>query len=131
MLVFDPTAEEVHRKTGEWFEDPDIYQWFGENLHLVIEPSMRQYLRAAELKQAGMDWMQIVPLAPEDQRQRLVAELQADSSYCTEESRVREFVDRGAGCRATYFNHARKLKGKGVNGRNGQRRPSTVVARHD
>ncbi len=132
MLVFEPTAEEVHRKTGEWFrEDPDIYDWFGKNLHLVIESSMRQYLRAAELKQAGMDWMQIVPLAPEDQRQRLVAELQADTSFSTEELRVREFVQRGGGCRATYFNHARKLKGKGLNGRNGQRRPSTVAACHD
>ncbi len=105
-LVFEPTAEEVHRKTGEWFdEDPDIYEWFGENLHLVKGPSMRTYLRAAELKRAGMDWMDIVPLAPEDQRQRLVAELQADSSYSTEESRARDFIARGAGCRATYFNH--------------------------
>ena len=33
-----------------------------------------------------MDWMQIVPLAAEDQRQRLVAELQADTSFCTEEA---------------------------------------------
>ena len=73
-----------------------------------------------------MDWMQIVPLAPEDQRQRLVAELQADTSFSTEESRVREFVERGGGCRATYFNHARKLKSKGLNGRNGHARQDSV-----
>jgi hypothetical protein len=110
VLVFDPTAEEVHRKTGEWFSDPDVYQWFGSNLHLLGEhPSMRQYLRASELKQAGMDWMQIVPLAPENKRERLVAELQADSSYANQEARVREFMSRGGGCRATYFNHARRL----------------------
>ena len=128
MLVFEPTGEEVHRKTGEWFGDEDIYRWFGENLHLVSEPSMRQYLRAAELKRAGMDWMQIVPLAPEDQRQRLVAELQADTSFCTEEARVREFTARGGGCRATYFNHARRLRGEGLNGRNGRRRPLAAAA---
>jgi len=64
-LVFEPTAEEVHQKTGEWFrEDQDIYDWFGDNLHLVKEPSMRTYLPAAELKRAGMDWMDIVPRAP-------------------------------------------------------------------
>jgi hypothetical protein len=125
MVVFEPTAEEVHRKTGEWFEDEAIYEWFGKNLHLVTEPSMRQYLRAAELQRAGMDWMQIVPLAPEDQRQRLVAELQADTSFGTEESRVSEFMARGGGCRATYFNHARKLRGDALNGR---KRPSTVGA---
>ena len=80
----------MHNKTGEWFsEDADIYEWFGENLHLVKEPSMRTYLRDAELKRAGMDWMEIVPLVPEDQRQRLVAELQADRSFCTEEARAR------------------------------------------
>ena len=109
---FTRAAEEVHKKTGEWFtEDADIYEWFGENLHLVKEPSMRTYLRAAELKRAGMDWMDIVPLAPENQRQRLVAELQADSSYCTEEARAQEFSARGGGCRATYFNHAKRLRG--------------------
>ena len=79
---------------------------------------MRLYLRAAELKQAGMDWMNIVPLAPEDQRQRLVAELRADTSYCTEEARAKEFIARGGGCRATYFNHSRRLKAKGLTGSN-------------
>jgi hypothetical protein len=87
MLFFEPTAEGVHRTTGEWFEDQAIYECFGENLHLLTEPSMRQYLRAAELKRAGTDWMQIVPPAPEDQRQQLVAELQADGSFATEEPR--------------------------------------------
>jgi hypothetical protein len=128
MVVFEPTAEEVHRKTGDWFEDEAIYEWFGENLHLVTEPSMRQYLRAAELKRAGMDWMQIVPLAPEDQRQRLVAELQADSSFGTEEARVREFVAQRGGCRATYFNYARRLKRNAWKGGNDGGRRATVVA---
>ena len=81
----------------------------------VTEPSMRLYLRAAELKRAGMDWMQIMPLSPEDPRERLVAELQADGSFGTQEARAREFATRGGGCRATYFNHARRLKRKGLN----------------
>ena len=130
-LVFEPTAEEVHKKTGEWFDqDTDIYEWFGENLHLVKEPSMRTYLRAAELKRAGMDWMDIVPLAPEDHRQRLVAELQADNSFGTEEARAQEFIARGGGCRATYFNHSRRLKANGVRKPpSDQRRPIVVPAK--
>jgi hypothetical protein len=84
VLVFDPTAAEVHRKTGEWLTtEPDVYQWFGEDLHLVREPSMRLYLRAAELKRARMDWMEVLPRAPENPRQRLVAELAADGSIQT------------------------------------------------
>jgi hypothetical protein len=43
------------------------------------------YLRAAELNQAGMDGMQIMPLSPEDPRARLVAEFQADGSFDTRE----------------------------------------------
>lgn len=127
-IVFEPTAEEVHKKTGEWFDqDTDVYEWFSENLHLIHEPSMRLYLRAAELKRAGMDWMDIIPLAPEDQRQRLVAELQADTSYGTEESRAQEFIARGGGCRATYFNHSRRLKENGVNGMSHSRATSSPV----
>jgi hypothetical protein len=89
VLVFEPEAEEVHRKTGAWFRDKDVYEWFGRNLHLLGEyPSMRHYLRASELKRAGMDWMQIVPRVPENRRERLVAELQADSSFDTQEARA-------------------------------------------
>jgi hypothetical protein len=80
-LLFEPTSAEVHRKTGEWFDDQVVFRWFEENLRLVTEPSMRLYLRAAELKRAGMDWMQIMPISPEDPRERLVAELQADGEF--------------------------------------------------
>jgi hypothetical protein len=39
----------------------------------------------------------------------LVAGLKADASFATEEDRALAFVAQGGGCRATYFNHARKL----------------------
>ena len=42
----------------------------------------------------------------------LVARLQADPSYGTEEARAQAFVALGGGCRATYFNHARRLRGR-------------------
>ena len=38
-----------------------------------------------------------------------VAKLKADPSFSSEEERVKEFVRRGHGCRATYFSHAQKL----------------------
>ena len=56
VLLFQPGAAEVHRKAGTWFDDPEIYQWFAANLHRVREPSIRHYVRAKELKAAGMDW---------------------------------------------------------------------------
>lgn len=44
----------------------------------------------------------------------LVAQLKADPTFDSEEERVRAFVARGGGCRATYFNHARTLGCKAV-----------------
>ena len=110
VLLFEPTAVEVHRKAGQWFSDADVYDWFGRNLHLVSEPSLRNYLRALELKQAGLSWRKVAPESPTDRRSRLVADLKADTSFPTEEARAREFTKRGGGCRATYFNHTRRMR---------------------
>ena len=43
---------------------------------------------------------------------RLVAELKADPSYPSEKRRIEAFIRAGGGSRATYFNHARKLRPK-------------------
>lgn len=110
VLVFRPPAVEVHAKATEWFRDAEILEWFDANLHRIPEPSLRLYLRAAELRRAGMDWTQVVPLTPENLRTRLVMDLKSNRSYATEESRVREFVRRGGGCRATFFNYAKRLR---------------------
>lgn len=109
VLVFRPSAAEVHAKASEWFQDGEILTWFAANLHRIPEPSLRLYLRAAELRRAGMDWTTCLPLTPENRRKRLVIELRADESHNTEESRVRAFVAQGGGCRATYFNYVRRL----------------------
>jgi hypothetical protein len=114
VLVFRPTATEVHGKAAEWFQDTDILAWFAANLHRIPERSLRLYLRAAELRRAGMDWTECLPLTPENLRKRIVMELKADTSFATEESRVREFVRRGGGCRATYFNYIRRLRLAGI-----------------
>lgn len=109
VLVFRPTANEVHAKASEWFRDTEILAWFAANLHRIPEPSLRLYLRAAELRRAGMDWTDCLPLTPENYRKRLVMELKADRTHDTEESRVRSFVARRGGCRATYFNYAKRM----------------------
>jgi hypothetical protein len=109
VLVFRPTAEEVHGKASQWFGDEEILAWFADNLHRIPEPSLRLYLRAAELKRAGMDWTDTVPLTPENLRKRLVMELKADATFTAEETRARAFTQRGGGCRATYFNYVRRM----------------------
>ncbi len=112
VLLFAPTAEEVHREAGRWFRDEAVYQWFGEHLHLIREPSLRLYVRAAMLKNARMDWTAVLPIRCPNPKERLVAELQADERYPSQEARAREFSARGGGCRRTYFNYAKRLRNR-------------------
>jgi hypothetical protein len=111
VLLFQPSAAEVHAKVGTWFADPEIYEWFAANLHRVREPSQRHYARAKELKAAGMDWTQVLAEEAENRRARLAAELLASTTYATTAARVQAFVEQGGGCRATFFNHRRRLQG--------------------
>jgi CubicO group peptidase (beta-lactamase class C family) len=99
----------VHRKAGTWFDDREIYEWFGDNLHRVREPSMRQYVRARELKAAGMDWTDVLAVEDENRRARLASELLASDAYESTAARVEAFVKQGGGCRATFFNYRRYL----------------------
>jgi hypothetical protein len=116
VLVFQPSAAEVHRKAGEWFKDrePEIYEWFGKNLHRIVAPSFRYYVRAGELKAASMVWTEVLELEEDNGRAQLAAEILASDIYQTTMEKVRAFVQRGGGCRATYFNHVRRLNGEGA-----------------
>ena len=109
VLHFEPGALEVHREAGRWFDDAEIYRWFGENLHRVREPSLRHYVRARELKAAGMDWTAVLAVEDENPRARLAAELLASTAYGSTAARVKAFVEQGGGCRATFFNYRRYL----------------------
>jgi len=109
VLLFRPSAAEVHAQAGRWFDDREIYEWVGVNLHRIGEPSFRHYVRARELKAAGMDWTDVLAVEAENERARLAAELLKSDAYASTADRVRAFVERKGGCRATFFNYKRKL----------------------
>ena len=109
VLHFEPAALEVHKEAGRWFDDEEIYRWFGENLHRVREPSLRHYVRARELKAAGMDWTAVLAAEDQNRRARLAAELLESNAYANTAARVQAFVEQGGGCRATFFNYRRRL----------------------
>jgi hypothetical protein len=116
VLLFQPDAAEVHRKAGTWFDDAEIYEWFAANLHRVREPSVRHYVRARELKAAGMDWTEVLVTEIENKRARLAAELLASDAHGSTAAQIKAFVEQGGGCRATFFNYRRKLAGGSGNG---------------
>ena len=98
MVLFQPGAAEVHAEVAKWFDDWEIYQWFADNLHRVREPSMRHYVRARELKPAGMDWTDVLAVEDENPCARLAAELLATAAdYGSTAERVKAFVEQGEG----------------------------------
>jgi hypothetical protein len=109
VVFFEPGTAEVHAQAGTWFDDPEIYAWFAANLHRVRQPSLRHYVRARELKAAGMDWTEVLAEGDDNRRARLAAELLASAAYDSMEARAQAFVAQGGGCRATFFNYRRKL----------------------
>jgi hypothetical protein len=111
VLLFQPSPSEVHAQAGKWFDDEEIYGWFAANLHRVREPSLRHYVRARELKAAGMDWTEVLASEDENPRARLAAELLASPAHASTAARVKAFVERQGGCRATFFNYQRRLGG--------------------
>ena len=113
MLVFEPTALEVHRQAASWFWDQQIFDFVAAQLHSMAQHSLRTYRQAHELKQAGLDWRRTVLNRCLTGPALLVARLKADRTFTSEAARVRAFVAAGGGCRATYFHHARKLRPPG------------------
>lgn len=111
VIVFEPDAAEVHGQVAKWFGDQEIFAWFEQHLHLIHRPSMRHYVRAAELKKAGLNWMQAILSDALSEKTVLVAQIKADTRYGSERDRIDAFRKSGGGCRATYFNHAKRLNG--------------------
>jgi hypothetical protein len=72
---------------------------------------LRHYVRAAELKEAGLDWTEVLAVEAENPRARLAAELLARKAHQGNNARARTFVAQGGGCRATFFNYRRRLAG--------------------
>ena len=68
-------------------------------------------MHARELKAAGMDWTEVLAAEAGNRRERLAAELLASTEHGSTAARVRAFVEKGGGCRATFFNYRRKLGG--------------------
>jgi hypothetical protein len=61
-----------------------------------------------------MNWTDVLAAEDENPRARLAAELLASDAYDSTAERVQAFVAQGGGCRATFYNYRRKLRGGSV-----------------
>ena len=110
LLNFAPSALEVHRQAAAWFWDQEVFDFVAANLQVIDQPSLRTYVLASELKKAGLNWRAAVLGRCLTGTALAVAKLRADPSFASEAARARAFVALGLGCRATYFNCAKKLR---------------------
>ena len=110
LLLFEPTPLEVHRQAARWFWDQEIFDFVADHLHFMVQHSLRTYCHAWELKLAGLNWRQGVLCRCLTGIALAVAKLKADPAFGSEAERIRAFVQSGAGCRASYFRHAQKLR---------------------
>lgn len=109
VIQFVPTALEVHLQAAKWFADQEVFDFIGRRLSFIEQPSFRHYVSTAELKRARLDWRGAMLSRCLTGKKLVVAQLKADGRFATEEERAQAFVAAGHGCRATYFNVARKL----------------------
>ncbi|MEI8194727.1 MAG: hypothetical protein WCI73_02340 [Phycisphaerae bacterium] len=114
VIVLDLPPEEIHRYVSEWFWDQEIFDYFGLRLQTLARPSVRSYVRAWELKNAGQDWRQMIDTTLlHDDKARWVQALEFDSKFPTVKAKEAEFIRQTGACHATYFNLRRALKAKG------------------
>lgn len=109
FIRFDPTPDEVHRKTGDWFRDDEVYAWFGDHLRYFPQISMRDYVKCNELKQAGFPWREMM-LSHVPKHVRAMIEILENQGFGSEQHRVEAFCQQTGASRATYFNTKKKVQ---------------------
>ena len=84
-----------------------------EHLHLIPELSMRHYLRAFELKQAGIDWVSVTLSDSVPEKALAISKLLADSQFKEERQRVARFRELGYGNTTTFYKWRKRIRPPG------------------
>lgn len=105
ILHFNPSNAEVHRKVGEWFDDPEVYAFLGGITAMIPFVSMRHYCKGSQLRRAGLpDWKaSLVQMVIANSRLASVFAVQVDPTLQSEGERVDRFMALTGCSRATYF----------------------------
>ena len=102
-----PGPLEIHQKVATWYWDQTIFDFIGARLYHLKQLSLRTYRTAWDLRQARCDWKGYIESQYLDEAAQFVQKMEA--SCLPSEERVRRFVKRQLGCRATYFNIRKRL----------------------
>ena len=110
VVVFEPSHEEIHERAAAWYWDQEVFDFVADHLQFIDDLSFRLYKLASERKQAGLDWQEFVLSRCFSGTRLVVARLILDDSFALEEDRASAFIATTGQSRATYFNHARRVR---------------------
>lgn len=115
-VEFMPPTGEVHAAAAAW-ADPEVHEFVGANLALLIDIDLRDYYFAQKARAAGRNWRQMligrwehreVSLPPDEAERRrhwmkyIRAQYGEEGEGLTGREAVRKFAELGGGSRATY-----------------------------
>jgi hypothetical protein len=111
IIWFSPSSLAIHRRTADWFEDPEVYRFIGSYLPYITTLSMRYYDKGRRLKEAGFaDWKKsLLQIMLPDRVTALVAGLQLDSRLQSDAERVEQFAAETGMSRMTYYRYKKAL----------------------
>ncbi len=120
LLLFHPVAKTVHEYVmNELSSRPDIfdqeiYDFIGEHLGLIKDPSIRFYRTSLNLKAAGMPWKEaLIESFGLTDKEMLVLKLWKDRSLSNHQ-RATLFAQELNLSRRTYFRIKADLEGRGM-----------------
>jgi hypothetical protein len=111
ILWFNPSPMEIHRRTAEWFDDPEVFQFVGSYLPHISQLSMRYYDKGTRLRKAGfVDWQKsVLQMMLPDRTVALVAGLQLDPRLGSDVDRLAQFSAECGRSRMTYYRCKRRI----------------------
>ncbi|MEO6808381.1 MAG: hypothetical protein ABI353_04645 [Isosphaeraceae bacterium] len=104
LASFVPARVTIHERAGTWFDDKEIYGYIGTRLDRIAGLSFRLYVKAKELKGAGLDWQKYVDstVNAEDPKS-VVRRIDQDESFRSVAERVAYFREVTGQVRSVYF----------------------------
>lgn len=123
LARFAPPPAEVHKEAGRWFKDEAVYEFVGQRLGRIHQPSQRLYVHALKLKRAKLDWQSWLEeqIEPPDHL-KVLDDIRNDVSLVAESERFARFYSLTGMSRATYFRYTKELRER-------ERAAGLVVAR--
>jgi hypothetical protein len=117
LIKFRPTPIEVHDYIikAKVDVDPDVYDYIGDHLGLIADPSIRHYRNASKLKTVDMDWkLTLSETFGLSDSARVALRLCQDSAHSSNDQRAKIFESTTGKSARTFYRHLADFREKGV-----------------